>query len=111
MEDIEGIDPAVPGSPSLVMRDLAGYITLPFLASFPAPESPMTPVPGSTQQQVTYIGLSKKAMPSLMEMYLRFKDAKEIYEDGTLEAVLSVSTRGGCAGLVLTGLIRRFRFP
>lgn len=96
METIEDVELTETG-PSLIMRDLSEYVTLPFLAAFhtsptyvSAAESLATPVPASARRQVTYISLSKKAMPSLVEMFLRFRDYAEIYEDGTLEAVLSV---------------------
>lgn len=76
------------------MRDLSEFITLPFLAAFPvpvmSPATPATPMATSSQKQVTYIGLSKKVMPLIVELYTRFKDDLEIYEDGTLEAVFSV---------------------
>ncbi|KAF9222197.1 hypothetical protein BS17DRAFT_195192 [Gyrodon lividus] len=82
--------------PSLVMRDLSEFSTLPFLAGFhthpmqvSAPGSPVTPVSTSTRKHITYVGLSKKTMPSLVELYLQFKDRAEIYENGTLEAVFS----------------------
>lgn len=97
VEAIEGIELIATGVPSLIMRDLSEYVTLPFLAAFhtgpalmSASGSPATPVPASVRRQVTYIGLSKKAMPSLVEMFLRFRHNAEIYEDGTLEAVLAV---------------------
>lgn len=96
LETAESIEFTAPGVPSLVIRDLSEYVTLPFLAAFhpdqtdaSVPGTPVTPVPASARKQVTYIGLSKKVMPSLVEMYLRFRDHTEIYEDGTLEAVLS----------------------
>ncbi|KAI5999270.1 hypothetical protein EDD15DRAFT_2508632 [Pisolithus albus] len=96
LETAESIEFTAPGVPSLVIRDLSQYVTLPFLAAFhpdqidaSVPGTPVTPVPASARKQVTYIGLSKKVMPSLVEMYLRFRDHTEIYEDGTLEAVLS----------------------
>ncbi|KAI6131100.1 hypothetical protein EDD16DRAFT_1822615 [Pisolithus croceorrhizus] len=96
LETAESIELTAPGVPSLVIRDLSEYVTLPFLAAFhpdqtdaSVPGTPVTPVPASARKQVTYIGLSKKAMPSLVELYLRFRDHTEMYEDGTLEAVLS----------------------
>ncbi|KAF9233451.1 guanine nucleotide exchange factor in Golgi transport N-terminal-domain-containing protein [Melanogaster broomeanus] len=99
IDAIQDVDLAGSGVPSLVMRDLSEYCTLPFLAGFhthavqaSAPGSPTTPVPGSTRKQITYVALSKKTMPSLVELYLRFKDRAEIYEDGTLEAVYSAYT-------------------
>lgn len=97
---VQDIDLAESGMPSLIMRDLSEFSALAFLVGFhahpilaPAPGSPITPLLTSTRKHVTYIGLSKKTMPMLVELYMRFKDDAEIYEDGTLEAVLSVSGR------------------
>jgi len=94
---VRAIDLAESGVPSLIMRDLAEFSSLAFLAGchthttlVPAPETPVTPSPSSTRKHVTYIGLSKKTMPMLVELYMQFKDHAEIYEDGTLESVLSV---------------------
>jgi hypothetical protein len=79
--------------PSLILRDLSEFSTLPFLAAFHipilSPTSPGTPIAASSQKQVTYIALSKKVMPLIVELYMRFKDELEIYEDGTLEAIFS----------------------
>ncbi|KAF8129901.1 hypothetical protein EV363DRAFT_1399707 [Boletus edulis] len=93
---VQTIDLTEFGVPSLIMRDLAEFSSLAFLAGFhtpptfgSAPGTPVTPVPTSTRKQVTYIGLSKKTMPTLVELHVRFKDHAEIYEDGTLEAILS----------------------
>lgn len=96
---VQAIDLAESGVPSLIMRDLAEFSSLAFLAGYHThttvasiPEASATPgPPTSTRRQITYIGLSKKTMPALVELYMRFKDHAEIYEDGTLEAVLSVS--------------------
>ncbi|KAG2050060.1 hypothetical protein BDR06DRAFT_960556 [Suillus hirtellus] len=81
------------GIPSLILRDLSEFSTLPFLAAFHvpilSPVSPATPIAASSQKQVTYIALSKKVMPLIVELYMRFKDELEIYEDGTLEAIFS----------------------
>ncbi|KAF9484605.1 hypothetical protein BDN70DRAFT_825412 [Pholiota conissans] len=89
MDTIADIDLVVPGSPSLVMRDLADYTTLPFLAAFDVQIHPKTPQPQTVQKRVSYIALSKKTMPMLVELFLKFKNSLEIYTDGTLEAILS----------------------
>ena len=82
------IDLSIPGSPSLVIHDLSEYATLPFLAAFDVQ-------PGSRSQsppkRITYIALSKKTMPMLVELFLRFKADVGIYVDGTVESILSVS--------------------
>ncbi|EAU83566.2 hypothetical protein CC1G_07939 [Coprinopsis cinerea okayama7 len=88
IETIQSIDLSVAGSPSLVMRDLSEYVTLAFLAAFdvqPQPNSKST----TPQKRVTYIALSKKVMPMLVELFMRFKSAPQVYADGTVEAVLS----------------------
>jgi hypothetical protein len=92
MEAIASIDLSAPGAPSLVMHDLAEYATLPFLAAFdvsPIQQSSSTEGK-ATQKRITYIGLAKKTMPMLVDLFLRFKDKADIYVNGTLEAVLSV---------------------
>ncbi|KAI6040169.1 hypothetical protein EDC04DRAFT_2602691 [Pisolithus marmoratus] len=57
----------------------------------PCASVPSTPMLASARKQVTYIGLSKKVMPSLVDMCLCFGDRTEIYENGKPEAVLSYS--------------------
>ena len=85
-EVIHDIDMASPGVPSLILRDLSEYATLPFMAAFDAPSSSTKP-----QKRVSYIALSKRAMPQLVDLFLKFKANPEIYVNGTLEAILSVS--------------------
>ena len=75
-----------PGVPSLILRDLSEYATLPFIAAFDVPSSGAKP-----QKHVSYIALSKKTMPQLVDLFLTFKENPEIYADGTLEVMLSVS--------------------
>ncbi|KAG1726836.1 hypothetical protein EDB19DRAFT_1897612 [Suillus lakei] len=94
LDAIADINLTASGIPSLIIRDLSEFSTLPFLAAFhvpnlSSPTSPATPIATSSQKQVTYIALSKKVMPLIVELYMRFKDELEIYEDGTLEAVFS----------------------
>lgn len=85
MEVIQDFDLAAPGTPSLILRDLSEYATLPFLAAFDIPVST------TTTKRVTYIALAKKTMPQLVDLFLRFKGQTEIYFNGTLESVISVS--------------------
>lgn len=98
MDAVTGIDLSLLGSASLVMRDLSEYATLPFLAAFevlqpPSSVAPSTPSKNQPpQKRITYIGLVKKTMPMLVDLFLQFKNTPDIYVDGTLEAVLSVST-------------------
>ncbi|PPQ90332.1 hypothetical protein CVT25_007734 [Psilocybe cyanescens] len=89
MDTIADIDLSVPGSPSLVMRDLSEYITLPYLAAFDVQPSSKNASQQTPQKRITYIGVSKKTMPMLVELFLRFKSSVDIYVDGTLESVLS----------------------
>lgn len=77
---------ASPGVPSLVLRDLSEYATLPFMAAFDAPSPSAKP-----KKRVSYIALSKKTTSQLVDLFLRFKANPEIYVNGTLEAILSVS--------------------
>ncbi|KZT66278.1 hypothetical protein DAEQUDRAFT_470892 [Daedalea quercina L-15889] len=92
MQAIDGVDLSSPGAPSLVLRDLSEYATLPFLASFDIPPltSGVLATPSkSTIGRVTYIALSKKIMPVLVELFLRFKGQTAIYLDGTVERICS----------------------
>ncbi|KZT05808.1 uncharacterized protein LAESUDRAFT_779842 [Laetiporus sulphureus 93-53] len=95
LEVIDTIDLNVPGASSLVLRDLSEYVTLPFLAAFDIPEPKPSSVPARSAQlrmgpkQVTYIGLSKKVMPMLVDLFMRFKDQATLYVDGTLERIFS----------------------
>ncbi|KAF9074107.1 hypothetical protein BDP27DRAFT_1399717 [Rhodocollybia butyracea] len=86
MTTIGGIDLSAPGAPSLILRDLSEFSTLPFLAGFDVPPEPKTQSP---PKRITYIALAKKTMPKLVELCLQFKDRLELYSEGTLEAVLS----------------------
>ncbi|KAG6901567.1 hypothetical protein C0995_010501 [Termitomyces sp. Mi166 len=86
METVEGIDLSVPGSPSLVLQDLSEYATLSFLAAFDVPSAPKSQTP---QKRITYIAISKKTLPMLVDLFMRYKLDPEIYIDGTLEAILS----------------------
>ena len=94
METIESIDLSVEGSPSLVMKDLSEYATLAFLAAFDVQPQPNSHTPQTPQKRVTYIALSKKVMPMLVDLFMRFRNSLQLYTDGTLEAVLSVSCLG-----------------
>lgn len=90
MDTIADIDLNVPGSPSLVMRDLSDYATLPFLAAVDVQPHPRTQQPQTPQKRITYIALSKRTMPMLVELFLKFKTNVDVYVDRTLESVLSV---------------------
>lgn len=94
LQAIEGIDLSVPLSPSLILRDLSEYATLPFLAAFdyepPALLAEASASRPRKTKRVSYIAVTKKVMPWLVELYLGFKDTAQIYADGTMEAVVSV---------------------
>lgn len=85
------VDLSVAGSPSLVMRDLSEYVTLPFMAAFDVQSHSQARAP---QKRVTYIALAKKTMPMLVDLFLQFKSSPEVYLDGTVEALLAVSISG-----------------
>lgn len=96
MNTIIDVDLAIPGSPSLVIRALSELATLPFIASFDVQDMSTANVTsagtnGKRPSRVTYIGLTKKAMPLLVDLFMRFKDNVDLYVDETLEAMLSVS--------------------
>ncbi|KAJ3930574.1 MAG: hypothetical protein NXY57DRAFT_300956 [Lentinula lateritia] len=86
MTTIGSIDLSGSGIPSLVLRDLSEFATLPFLAAFDIPPDPKSSTPS---KRITYIALAKKTMPKLVELCLQFKDRLELYSEGTIEAVLS----------------------
>lgn len=90
MDAVSDIDLTVPGSPSLILRDMSEYATLAFLASFDVDESATAGSGPDVRKRVTYIALAKKTMPLLVQLYLRFEEHLDIYTDGTLEQVLSV---------------------
>lgn len=100
MDAVTGIDLSLKGCPSLIMRDLSEYATLPFMAAFDVQSAPLSAAPDISarnpvpQKRITYIGLVKKTMPMLVDLFLRFKESTDIYADGTLEAILSVSVLG-----------------
>ena len=75
MDAVAGIDLSLPGSPSLVMRDLSEYSTLPFLGGFDVQSTSTTTIPATptkntaAQKRITYIGLVKKTMPMLVDLF------------------------------------------
>ncbi|KAF8345051.1 hypothetical protein F5887DRAFT_1282803 [Amanita rubescens] len=85
MDTVLDINLSSPGTPSLVIRDMSEYATFPFLASFDLQNQNSKTAPS----KVTYVALSKKAMPLLVDLYLRFKDNIDLYMDRSMEALLS----------------------
>lgn len=105
MDTVNGIDLSAPAVSSLVMRDLSEYATLTFLAAFDVQPSTLTQ---TGPKRITYIALMKKTMPLLVDLYSQFKATPDIYADGTLEAVISVSLRScflRCTSLILVPMI------
>ena len=96
MEAVDSIELTAQGVISLVLRDLSEYATLPFLAAFDiqTPNSSSlasgSKVSRTASSRVTYIALSKKTMPQLVDLFLRFKDEAVIYADGTVETIFAV---------------------
>ncbi|QRW03962.1 dimerization and cyclophilin-binding domain of Mon2 [Ceratobasidium sp. AG-Ba] len=83
------LDLSLPGIPSLVLTDLSEFVTLAFLAAFDVPDTNPVAGIGRPQKRVTYIALAKKVMPLLVEIYGRFKGSPELYQDGTIDSILS----------------------
>ena len=90
MQAVEAIKLTVRFSPSLLLSDLSEFATLAFVAAFDVEDISDTP-PSTAAKQVTYIAPAKYAMPKLVELYLSHKTQLDIYNDGTLARVLSVS--------------------
>ncbi|KIY49646.1 hypothetical protein FISHEDRAFT_40768 [Fistulina hepatica ATCC 64428] len=86
MDTILEIDLSVLEAASLIMQDLAEFATLAFLAAFDVPQLPKSSTP---PKRVTYIALTKRTMPLLVDLFLQFKDMPQIFSDGTVEAILS----------------------
>ena len=91
LNTVQDIDLTVPGSPSLVLHDISEYISLAYLAAFDVQSDAKDRAPQTPKKRVTYIALSKKTMPLLLNLYMRFESDVDIYVDGTVESVLSVS--------------------
>jgi hypothetical protein len=101
MDAVKGVDLSSPGAASLVLRDLAEYGTLAFMAAFDAPEAPPATESAARsskppRKRVTYVALAKQVMPLLVELYLRHQRELGIYADGTLEAVVAVCIGISC---------------
>lgn len=93
-ETINSVDVSVSSSPSLIMRDLSELLTLPYIGALDVSSAQSNTTPSMREarpsKRVTYIGLTKKVMPMLLDLFLRFKGDAGIYSDETLETVLSV---------------------
>lgn len=74
----------------MVLRDLSEYLTLAFVGAFDINRS-MVDSDVRSSQRVTYIALTKKVMPMLLDTFIRLKDNVDVYSDETIETVLSVS--------------------
>lgn len=91
VDTVLGFDLQSAGLPSLVLTDLSEFATLAFLAAFDVPDANPAVDSRRPPRRVTYIALAKKVMPVLVEIYSRFKTTVEVYEDGTVDSILSVS--------------------
>lgn len=78
------------------MRDLSQFITLAYLAAFDVQSDAKDRAPPTAQKRVTYIAVSKKTMPLLVDLFMRFKTNVDVYTDSTVESVLSVSRNFVC---------------
>ncbi|TFY76565.1 hypothetical protein EWM64_g7449 [Hericium alpestre] len=81
------------GAPSLVLKEISEFANL----SFSAASHDSDPVSGrlvgadaskALPKRVTYVALTKKCQPLLVNLFMQFKDRIEIHVNGTLEAVL-----------------------
>lgn len=82
-EVFDSVDLLVPGFSSILLKDLAGFVTLAFSRTQPQDKK-------GKNRILTYIAVSKRAIPQLSQLYLRFKGTPEIYADGSVEAVFTV---------------------
>ncbi|PCH34907.1 hypothetical protein WOLCODRAFT_27538 [Wolfiporia cocos MD-104 SS10] len=93
IEAIDNIEQSAPGVPSLLLRDFSEFATLPFLAAFDVqsslPARSDAPQQRTNQKRVTYIALSKRIMPKLVDLFMKFKASPTVYSDGTLESIIS----------------------
>ncbi|KAG8918160.1 hypothetical protein FRC02_002577 [Tulasnella sp. 418] len=88
VKGLQLLDLSVPGSASALLTDLAEFSTLAYVGTFDY-EEPLNPSssPSATpaKKRVTYVALSKATMPVFVDLYLRFKEARDIYVDETIE--------------------------
>jgi hypothetical protein len=92
MEVVKNIDVTDVNIRVVVLADIAEYSTLAFIAAFDMPPSSgTTPTSGAARRKLTFIGLSKVAMPLLLERFSSASDDLTLYLSGTIERVLSVS--------------------
>lgn len=93
---LDSIDLLVPGSSSLLLKDLAYFVTLAFSGTVRSPVVNAPPEGRIKSRPLTYIALCKRVMPLLAHMYSRFKGSSDIYADGTVGAILAVRTGIHC---------------
>ena len=87
LDVVASVDLNVAGVPSAVLSDLAEYTTLAFVAAF----DPVLPDGRKSLTRVTYVALTKAAMPRVLDLFQRHKEDVRVYEDGAVEHVFSVS--------------------
>lgn len=93
MSTIESMQFDIAGAPSILLFDIAEYMTLAFLAAFDFEEPPLpgqAPDKPRPAKHVSYIAVSKMCMPLLAGLFSKYQDVTEIYADGTVESIFSV---------------------
>lgn len=95
-------------APSLVC-DLAEYITLAFIGAFEYVDTSM-PYANSKKQvkkEVTFVALSKAAMPLAASVFVKYQHEASLYETGAFERLMGVScvfTTGPCSDQFALGI-------
>ncbi|SCV74793.1 BQ2448_7822 [Microbotryum intermedium] len=90
LEVVAVIKLEVPGAASAVLSDLSEYLTYAFVASFEAePVTMMGMSKARTPQRITYVALSKEAMPHVYWLYQRYCEDTTVYDQGAVERMLA----------------------
>jgi hypothetical protein len=115
LDTINSVDLSVSGAASIVLRDLSEYATLPFIAAFSVSRASSADLPKSQEhkptKRVTYIALTKKVTPLLLDIFLQFRGTVDIYNDETVESILSVRVFVRFTATCFSRSIRRTQFP
>ncbi|EUC64796.1 MON2 peripheral membrane protein, putative, partial [Rhizoctonia solani AG-3 Rhs1AP] len=89
LDTVLNFDLELSGLSSIVLTDLSEFATLAFLAAFDVPDANPSGDARRPPRRVSYIALAKRVMPVVVDIYSRFKAIADIYEDGTLDHILS----------------------
>ncbi|CAE6434947.1 unnamed protein product [Rhizoctonia solani] len=89
LDTVLNFDLELSGLASIVLTDLSEFATLAFLAAFDVPDANPSGDARRPPRRVTYTALAKRVMPVVVDIYSRFKAMADIYEDGTLDHILS----------------------